>query len=71
MDIRETGKVKWFNDMKGYGFIARDNGGDAFVHYKEIKSEGFKSLFEGQLVEFTIVEDIKGPKAEDVEVIGA
>lgn len=61
------GKVKWFNDQKGYGFITPDEGGkDLFVHHTEIQSDGFRSLKEGQVVEFEAVQDGKGPKASKV-----
>ena len=63
------GKVKWFNESKGYGFIQQDNGPDVFVHYSAIKSEGFKTLAEGQRVQFDIVEDEKGLKAANVIII--
>ena len=63
----QTGKVKWFNDNKGYGFIAPDEGGkDLFVHHSDIRMSGFRSLSEGQKVQFTRKEDQKGPKAADV-----
>ncbi len=68
----ETGKVKWFNDQKGFGFVERDAGGeDVFVHYSGIESDGYRSLAEGALVEFEVVEDPKGPRADKVRVIGA
>ena len=61
-----TGKVKFFNESKGYGFIQRENGPDVFVHFSAIQSEGFKTLTEGQSVEFTIGQGQKGPQAENV-----
>jgi cold shock protein len=61
-----TGKVKWFNDAKGYGFIARDDGPDVFVHHSAIVAEGFRSLTEGQDVAFDIVEGPKGLQAANV-----
>ncbi len=66
---REKGTVKWFNNSKGFGFISRENGPDVFVHYRAIKSEGFRSLEEGQQVEFTVTQGAKGPQAEDVTVV--
>ncbi|MBP1933588.1 cold shock domain-containing protein [Ammoniphilus resinae] len=60
------GKVKWFNAEKGYGFIEREDGGDVFVHYSAIQTDGFKTLEEGQSVEFDIVEGNRGPQAANV-----
>lgn len=63
MAERETGTVKWFNDGKGYGFITRDAGGDVFVHFSEVQGEGFRSLVEGQKVEFEVAQGQKGLQA--------
>ena len=63
---RIQGTVKWFNDAKGYGFIAREGGPDVFVHFSAIQAQGFKSLAEGDRVEFEIVQGQKGPQASDV-----
>ena len=61
-----VGKVKWFSAEKGYGFIEREDGGDVFVHFSAIQEDGFKSLTEGQEVEFDIVEGARGPQAANV-----
>lgn len=60
------GKVKWFNDAKGYGFIEQDAGEDVFVHFTAIRSDGFKTLAEGQEVEFEVQDGAKGPQASNV-----
>ncbi|NIM48615.1 MAG: cold shock domain-containing protein [Gemmatimonadales bacterium] len=68
---RITGKVKWFNDQKGFGFITPDNGEkDCFVHHSAIQATGFKTLGEGDAVEFDVVQGDKGPAAENVSKIG-
>ena len=64
--MRITGKVKWFNNSKGYGFIEQESGSDLFVHFSAIQGNGFKTLEEGQSVEFEIVDGPKGPQAADV-----
>jgi CspA family cold shock protein len=69
MSVRERGTVKWFNNSKGFGFIQRDKGEDVFVHFRAIKGEGYKSLEEGQRVEFNVTQGQKGPQAEDVTVV--
>ncbi|MBN62103.1 cold-shock protein [bacterium] len=66
MADRERGTVKWFNDAKGFGFIERENGEDVFVHHSAIQSEGFRTLSDGQQVEFEVVQGKKGPAAESV-----
>jgi CspA family cold shock protein len=63
------GSVKWFNSEKGYGFIAVDQGPDVFVHYSSIETEGYKSLDEGQRVEFEVTQGQKGPQADKVRTI--
>lgn len=60
------GKVKWFNEKKGYGFIEREDGGDVFVHFSAISGDGFKTLAEGDAVEFEVTQGEKGPQASDV-----
>jgi len=64
--MRITGKVKWFNNAKGYGFIEREGGNDVFVHFSAIQGSGFRTLEEGQAVEFEIVDGPKGPQAGNV-----
>ena len=66
MANRETGTVKWFDNAKGYGFIQRPEGEDVFVHYRAIRGEGYRTLQEGQQVQFNIVKGQKGLQAEDV-----
>ena len=69
MADRETGTVKWFNESKGFGFIEREQGDDVFVHFTAISGTGFKTLSEGQKVEFTVVDGQKGPQAQDVTAL--
>lgn len=64
--MKVTGQVKWFNNAKGYGFIGREGGADVFVHYSAIAGDGYRSLQEGDTVEFEIVQGQKGPQAADV-----
>ena len=64
--MKERGRVKWFNDSKGFGFISRENGPDVFVHHSVIQSEGFRTLAEDQEVEFEVVQGQKGPQAQNV-----
>ena len=70
MSDRETGTVKWFNNSKGFGFIEREQGDDVFVHYSSIRDDGgFRTLNEGQKVEFTVTQGQKGPQAENVKAL--
>ncbi|MFC1936690.1 cold-shock protein [Chloroflexota bacterium] len=69
MSEKEQGTVKWFNDAKGFGFIERESGDDVFVHHTAIMADGFRSLAEGQRVEFTVVQGQKGPQAEQVTLL--
>lgn len=69
MSDRKTGTVKWFNDQKGFGFLEQADGDDVFVHHSAIVSEGYRSLAEGDRVEFTIEQGQKGPAAADVRKI--
>ena len=63
------GRVKWFNEKKGFGFISRDDGSDVFVHFSAIKRDGFKSLYEGDEVEFEVTQGLKGAQASNVVVV--
>ena len=67
MSSRESGVVKWFNESKGFGFIQRESGDDIFVHFRAIRGDGFRTLRDGQKVEFAVVEGQKGCQAEDVQ----
>ncbi len=67
MSEKETGVVKWFDEKKGYGFIARQTGGDVFVHYSDISGQGFRTLKEGDNVEFTVKQNQKGQAATEVK----
>ena len=69
MAERENGTVKWFNASKGYGFIERSSGGDVFVHFSSIQSEGYRSLEKGQQVEFSVGDGPKGPQAQEVTIV--
>jgi len=69
MSEREIGTVKWFDSKKGYGFIARQSGGDIFVHHSEIEADGFRDLAEGEQVEFEVVQGNKGPAASKVRKV--
>jgi CspA family cold shock protein len=64
-----TGTVKWFNETKGYGFIEQESGPDVFVHFSAIKGDGFRTLTDGQKVEFTVANGQKGPQAENVVAV--
>lgn len=66
MSTTTTGTVKWFNDSKGFGFIEQESGGDVFAHFSAISGDGFKSLVEGQRVEFTVTQGQKGLQAENI-----
>ncbi len=66
---KTTGSVKWFDEKKGFGFIEREGGSDVFVHFKAIQSEGFKTLSDGQAVEFDVEDGAKGPQAANVIVL--
>ncbi|MDF1655334.1 MAG: cold-shock protein [Coxiellaceae bacterium] len=66
---KSTGTVKWFNETKGFGFIEQENGPDVFAHFKAINSAGFKTLSEGQKVEFDVTQGAKGPQAENIDVV--
>ncbi|ABG42284.1 MAG: cold-shock protein [Alteromonadaceae bacterium] len=69
MSTKTTGSVKWFNEDKGFGFIEQESGPDVFAHFSAIVSEGFKTLAEGQRVEFTVTQGQKGPQAENIVCI--
>jgi len=67
MSEKISGTVKWFNESKGFGFIEREGGPDVFAHYSAITGAGFRTLTEGQKVEFTVADGAKGPQAEDIQ----
>ncbi|NMB61206.1 MAG: cold-shock protein [Chloroflexi bacterium] len=69
MSEKEQGTVKWFNGSKGYGFIERDSGEDVFVHYTSIQQDGYRTLTEGQRVEFVVTQGDKGPQAQEVVIL--
>ena len=64
-----TGTVKWFNEAKGFGFIEQENGPDVFAHFRNISGDGFKTLAEGQKVQFTVTQGQKGPQAENIQAL--
>jgi cold shock protein len=70
VDMKVQGKVKWFNDAKGYGFISQEDGSDVFVHHSAIQGEGFRALHESQMVEFEVVQGPKGLQAQHVVKLG-
>ena len=65
-----TGSVRWFNNAKGYGFLGRESGPDVFVHYSSVQMDGYKSLKEGDAVEFDVIQGDKGPQADNVRMLG-
>ena len=69
MSNPSSGKVKWFNESKGFGFIEQDNGPDVFVHFSAISGSGFRTLAEGQRVQFSVTQGQKGPQAENVTLV--
>ncbi|MAR93022.1 MAG: cold-shock protein [Pseudomonadota bacterium] len=69
MSQSSLGKVKWFNEAKGFGFIEQDDGPDVFVHFSAISGSGFRTLAEGQRVQFSVTQGQKGPQAENVQVV--
>lgn len=69
MSNKVNGTVKWFNESKGYGFISQDSGPDVFAHFSAIQGDGFKTLSEGQKVEFTVGQGQKGPQAEQIRAL--
>lgn len=66
-DLQMNGKVKWFNEKKGYGFVTAEDGTEVFVHYTDIKSDGFKTLAEGESITFDVEQGPKGPKAVNIQ----
>jgi CspA family cold shock protein len=65
-----TGSVRWFNNAKGYGFLGRESGPDVFVHFSSVQMDGYKSLKEGDAVEFDVIQGEKGPQADNVKIVG-